>query len=153
MTESMHRLVYYSLNNLSGSHDDVDRVLRDILDVARRNNARLNVTGALMFNSSCFLQVLEGPRGAVENLFRSIQRDVRHRDVTLLSFTAVAERAFGHWSMAFVGAQDFGGRLDAFAAETGFDPAHMTGEATFQFLHKLVLDQEQASSRGLSTHR
>jgi hypothetical protein len=142
---SLYRLVYYySENRIEGSADAVDFNLRDILAAARGNNARLEITGALMFNAACFVQVLEGPRAEVDRLFARIRRDTRHAGVTLLAFEPLGQRAFGQWSMAFVGARDPEGRLKAFATESGFDPRHMSGQATFEFLHRLVLAQERA---------
>ena len=144
MTEPLYRLVYHSLNRIEGSADDVDRELRDILSAARRNNPRLGVTGALMFNASCFIQVLEGPRAALDALFQRIRRDRRHEKISLLTFERTAARSFDQWSMAFVGAQDSGGRLTAIAMESGYDPSRMSGEATVGFLRGLMLAQEQA---------
>jgi hypothetical protein len=145
--EPLHRLVYHSLNRIKGSADDVDRALRDILSAARRNNPRLGVTGALMFNASCFIQVLEGPRVALDQLFQPIRRDQRHENVSLLTFEPTAERRFDQWSMAFVGARDSGGRLTAIALESGYDPSRMSGEATAGFLRGLMLSQERALAR------
>jgi len=54
-----------------------------------------------MFNGKRFLQVLEGPSGAVENTFERIRRDTRHRAQVMLSRRTVGRREFGDWSMAF----------------------------------------------------
>jgi len=143
MQEELRRLVYYSVNAIEGSPDDIDHMLRDILETSRRNNPKLNITGALMFNANCFVQVLEGPRAAVEQLLQRFHLDKRHKSLAVLAFSPIAERAFGEWSMAFVGARAADGRLKAFAAESGFDPTRMSGEATLDFLHKMVLAQDQ----------
>jgi len=129
-----------------GSAVAVDQALRDILLTSRRNNPHLGVTGALMFNAGCFVQVLEGSRGAIDQVFQLIKPDKRHADVAVLSFGPVAERAFPNWSMAFVGAQAGDGRFEAFARESGYDPARLTGDATLEFLRKMVLAQEQAQA-------
>lgn len=75
--------------------------LESILAVARRNNRVHDITGLLMFNGKRFLQVLEGPSGAVENTFERIRRDTRHRAQVMLSRRTVGRREFGDWSMAF----------------------------------------------------
>jgi hypothetical protein len=98
------RLIYYSRNLIPGSPEEVASEIRGILDVSVRNNARCGVTGALLFNRGCFAQVLEGRQGDVEATFERIQCDPRHSDVQVLQFDRVAERGFGSWSMAFVGA-------------------------------------------------
>ena len=136
------RLVYYSRNRLPGAAMDAG-VIESILETSRVNNSRVGVTGALMFNSGCFAQVLEGPREAVEAVFERIQQDERHGDVSLLAFGPVADRAFETWSMGFVGGSEQGrARFATLAGETGFDPARMTGERLFETLHQLALDEE-----------
>jgi hypothetical protein len=138
MTEVLHRLVYHSSSRLAGADADVDGALRDILAAALRNNPRTGVTGALMFTSCCFVQVLEGPRAAIERLFQTIKGDERHDGAALLSVGPVAERAFPHWSMAFVGGPALQARFEAFARESGYDPARMSADATLDFLQKVL---------------
>ena len=72
-----------------------------ILDASRRNNARLNVTGLLIYADDMFIQVLEGDAKAVDALVRRIQRDRRHRGLMVLVRRAVRARSFGEWSMGF----------------------------------------------------
>jgi hypothetical protein len=141
----LYRLIYHSRNRLTGSASDQEKSVRDILSVARRKNALVGVTGALMFNSACFIQILEGKRDAVERIYERIRCDTRHGVVTLLSFESIAERAFGNWSMAYVGAVEAEKALhDGIAKESGYDPSKMSGESLFEFLHNLVLRDEYA---------
>lgn len=65
------------------------------------NNQRDDVTGLLLFNSRRFLQVLEGPRDAVERIFARIYDDPRHRAVVKLREGTVDDREFGQWAMAY----------------------------------------------------
>ena len=101
--EPLYRLVYYSRNLIPGHPADIEAEIDSILQSARRNNAPLGVTGALIFNSGVFAQALEGPRHSIEGVFERIQRDRRHADVQVLAFEATPERRFPNWSMAFVG--------------------------------------------------
>jgi hypothetical protein len=101
MTNALYRLVYRSRNRIAGSSGDTDQAVQDILSVSRRNNARLGVTGALMFNSGCFLQTLEGMHDPLMELFKHIERDKRHDEVSILTCEPITERVFGNWSMAF----------------------------------------------------
>lgn len=142
MTEVLHRLVYHSSNRITGADQEVEQALRDILAAARRNNPRMGVTGALMFTAGSFVQVLEGPRAAVERLFQTIRSDKRHQGATLLSFGAVSKRAFPHWSMAFVGGPALERRFEAFARESGYDPARISADSALDFLQKLVRAEE-----------
>ena len=145
MNEAMHRLVYYSRNRHAHTPEHMAATIEQILSASRRNNAKVDVTGALMFNAGCFAQVLEGPKAAVENTFERIQQDERHGDVSVLSFGPVAERAFDRWSMGFVGASALGAQVYGNVAdESGYDPSRMTSDALFATLHRLVLEEENA---------
>ena len=145
MNEALHRLVYYSRNRMGGSPGEMAETVRTILTASRSNNHKVGVTGALMFNSGCFGQVLEGPREGVENTFERIQQDARHGDVLLLAFGPTSHRSFDQWSMAFVGeAEEDAMRYGAVAGESGFDPSRMTGEALFETLQRLIIEEEGA---------
>lgn len=74
-------------------------VFDDILHVARRNNARDGITGALICRHDLFMQLLEGPRGAVTRCFTRILRDDRHAELALLWCGDAAARLFADWSM------------------------------------------------------
>jgi len=68
--------------------------------VSAKNNERRDVTGVLVEASGVFFQVIEGPPGAVDDLFNHIQRDPRHREVLLLSTRSNCEsRLFPGWGM------------------------------------------------------
>ena len=72
-----------------------------LLERCRERNARAAITGMLLYKEGNFLQVLEGPEGAVRALHAKIGRDPRHRGMITLLQGAVAERQFAGWAMAF----------------------------------------------------
>ncbi|UEM07295.1 BLUF domain-containing protein (plasmid) [Skermanella rosea] len=86
MSEQIHRLVYFSRNAMPGTEDEIVAGVQQILASSRSNNARAGVTGALLFNSGCFAQVLEGPTPAVTETFERIQWDERHSEVLVLEY-------------------------------------------------------------------
>ncbi|MCW6511313.1 BLUF domain-containing protein [Lichenifustis flavocetrariae] len=142
MTE-LYRLVYTSRNLLTGTEHARAAAVAEILATSQANNARVGVSGALLFNGGSFAQVLEGPRPVVERTFERIQRDPRHSDVNVLQCEPVAERGFPNWSMAFVGHSVKGRALwDEMASRTGFDLARIEGEDLFATLHAIVLAEE-----------
>jgi len=146
MPENLYRLVYYSRNAITGDAAALAGEITSILRKSQINNQRVGVTGALMFNSGCFAQVLEGSRSAIEDVFERIQQDERHGEVSLLGFDPVSARAFDNWSMGFVGASiDDAARYGALVQHSGFDPARMTGEALFKTLHGLAIEEEHAA--------
>ncbi|MEM8601126.1 MAG: BLUF domain-containing protein [Bacteroidota bacterium] len=75
--------------------------LTDILRVSRRNNARDQVTGLLLYHEGSFIQVFEGLSGDVNAVYRRVLADPRHRDVSLLVRRQVAYRSFPNWAMGF----------------------------------------------------
>jgi len=144
MTEMLHRLVYYSRNRIVGSAEQTSAAIAQILSASRRNNPRVGVTGALMFSTGYFAQVLEGPHDAIEDRFERIQQDERHNDVLLLCFEASATRRFENWSMAYIDrTQGPDAARDASAARR-FEPGRMTSDQLLKELHELVLDEERA---------
>ena len=100
---SFYNLSYFSESRLDDLVIDTRSEIEKILQVAQRRNARVSVTGALMFNEQRFTQVLEGSEVAVRSIFASIEQDVRHSGVTILATGTVPYRRFTSWTMAFVG--------------------------------------------------
>lgn len=95
-----YRIIYSSVSSTPMQQDD----LEDLLEQAQGNNSGKGITGALVYVNGVFLQILEGEPGAVQQLMRSIERDVRHERVTVLQEGDVAAAAFSDWDMAYVSA-------------------------------------------------
>ena len=74
-------------------------VLNGILSEARRLNPEHDITGALICRADLYLQLLEGPKEAVEATFDRIARDDRHVEVERLAGRAVEQRLFPDWAM------------------------------------------------------
>ena len=83
---------------------DADSLLMqvDILATSQRNNARDDLTGALMIHDGRFLQVLEGAAQDLDRLMTRLAADRRHEAVTIMQRTPIAERSFAGWAMASV---------------------------------------------------
>ncbi|QQP92881.1 BLUF domain-containing protein (plasmid) [Skermanella sp. TT6] len=147
MSEQIHRLVYFSRNAMPGTEDEIVAGVRQILASSRSNNARAGVTGALLFNSGCFAQVLEGPSPAVTETFERIQWDERHSEVLVLEYAPVAARSFPDWSMSFVGADRSGQQLFGDVSVTsGFNPIHLKADQIFGTLERLVREEEKQTA-------
>lgn len=93
----IYRLTYLSEAELPFDGD----ALTQVLTSARRNNAAAEVTGLLVFHDGRFLQVLEGPRANVLEIFEKIGRDPRHHTLRLLDAGDHPGRAFGQWRMGY----------------------------------------------------
>ncbi len=143
MSDALYRLIYYSRNLVAGGELELRSNLESILDRSRVNNSRDAITGALLFNSGCFAQILEGPLQQVEAAFERIQQDDRHGEVSLLALDPIAERSFPNWAMGYVGKS--AERSTSFAAigqDSGFDPARLSGEQLFELLKDLAVQEE-----------
>jgi hypothetical protein len=94
-------LIYSSTATITPSSAGFRDAMSDINARARIRNLELGITGFLMYFEGRFVQVLEGNFESVSNLFSTIRRDRRHRDVHIVSFLEVEERRFLDWSMEF----------------------------------------------------
>lgn len=75
--------------------------LQSLLAACRANNAKVGVTGALLYRDASFFQVLEGDKPVVETLFERISADHRHSRVMKIIEEPILKRDFGDWSMGF----------------------------------------------------
>lgn len=93
----MLQIIYASAATAPMGSADLDALLAQ----ARDCNLRSDVTGMLLYDDGSFLQVIEGPDGAVSSLYERIRHDSRHDRIRLLSTKTVAFREFGDWAMAY----------------------------------------------------
>lgn len=143
MNSNLHRLAYCSRNLIKGNDLEVVAELKQILAISRRNNTRVGVTGALLYNSGTFAQVLEGPLASIEQIFEAIQRDPRHSEVTVVECGTAAERDFPEWSMAFTGKPAVDKTATAVAAvDAVFAEMAGAGEQMMAVLRDLVVREE-----------
>jgi hypothetical protein len=99
---SIFRIVYRSHSRIA--QDKRGAVLAEIFDVARTNNTKADITGALLITDHYLVQALEGEEAAVRSLYEHISRDRRHEDVTVVDERPVDSRIFAEWAMAQVSA-------------------------------------------------
>jgi len=105
------RLIYKSI---STEEITSNQTLADIIDKATAVNTKLNITGLLILSGDQFLQVLEGPIDAVNDLYLKIAKDDRHKKVTLIDYEIMSTRYFKTWSMQLVDLWDLPGETRNF---------------------------------------
>jgi len=93
----LSRLIYTSECARPLDSDDIQA----LLDAARRKNRRRDLTGMLVFNSTHFLQVVEGDRERLSELYADLVRDPRHQHLLMLGVEPIARRTFVDWDMGF----------------------------------------------------
>ncbi len=138
----LYRLLYCSKNSLSGAPETYPDEIREILAKSRKNNARDNLSGGLLFSDGCFAQVLEGPLEMIEKAFERIQCDERHHDVTVLQSGPVAARAFPDWSMAFTGADAANNPLAGSRLTEAFSCASTAGEQVLKLMKQVIVQED-----------
>jgi hypothetical protein len=129
------RLLYASRSLKPASPD----VIESILAESRSHNPGLGITGILCQSGGIFMQVLEGGRLAVNQLYNQIVRDERHTDVVVLHYEEVAERRFSGWTMGQVNlAKVNPSILLKYSETTELDPYAMSGKASMALLDELI---------------
>ena len=93
----MFSLIYRSVAEDTFS----DAEVYQMLSIARDFNAEHDITGCLLFHNRRFLQLLEGEKDKVHQLFSLIESDPRHKNIEIIQTEEKTERLFNKWSMAF----------------------------------------------------
>ncbi len=75
--------------------------MEELLEKARANNQRDDITGCLIYYKGGFVQLLEGSKEKIETLYDKIKKDPRHKNVTLFSDDEISKRTFPNWGMAY----------------------------------------------------
>jgi hypothetical protein len=93
----MYELVYCSQAESNVMYDDI----LNILKMSRESNSKNNITGCLLFYKKQFVQIIEGEKDRVQELYERIKTDSRHENILLLAENVKEERHFPNWNMAF----------------------------------------------------
>ena len=75
--------------------------LNTLLAECQRNNAKIDVTGMLLYREGSFFQVLEGERTVIEALLDKIASDKRHNHTVKIISEPITNRSFGDWTMGY----------------------------------------------------
>lgn len=113
--------------------------LLSILRKSKSNNPGVGITGVLCFSEGIFLQVLEGGRSAVNQLYNRIAADTRHTQVELLSYDEIGERRFAGWSMGQVNMARLNpALLLKYSERATLDPYAVSGAVSMSLFEELV---------------
>jgi hypothetical protein len=109
-----------------------DDELFNLLEQCRKKNITLGITGMLLYKSGSFMQMLEGDKEIVLELYNTISEDERHKDVSKIISGDIKQRNFKDWSMGFYNMNKLGGlpeykklieknlSLNSFQEDSGF---------------------------------
>lgn len=113
--------------------------LDSIMEQSRRNNPRNGITGLLCHSEDIFLQVIEGGRDAICDLYNRIVTDTRHTQIRLLTYDEISERNFGGWTMGQVNTARVNPLLLLRHSEkAALDPFSGPGAASMALLSELI---------------
>ena len=101
-----------------------------ILLKTRTNNKKNSLVGVLYFGNGCFFQCLEGAAEAVDNLYETLLKDTRHKDLKVLSRKPIDVLSFSNWSMKHVPLEDEMTKLLKSQGFKTFDPYNFNAEMT-----------------------
>lgn len=112
--------------------------ISSIVEVSRRNNARVGITGALCFSVDHFLQCLEGERSAVNATYARILADPRHDQAVILRYAEIGARDFSDWIMGYVPSSILRGQtVLRYGATDRFLPADLGPDSSIALLRDL----------------
>ncbi|MBC7702253.1 BLUF domain-containing protein [Aquabacterium sp.] len=130
------RLLYASRAHKPLASDTIEA----ILTASRKNNLALGVTGLLCHSGDSFMQLLEGGRGAVNQLYTKIANDPRHGNVILLHYEEIDERRFASWTMGQVNLGKVNPSiLLKYSERPVLDPYAMPGKVSLALLEELIV--------------
>ena len=93
----MYRIIYLSSASKLLSDDELNYLLKS----SKIKNKKYNITVLLLYIDGDFLQVIEGEKQDVLNLFELIKRDERNRSIICVFNENVEKRQFPDWLMGF----------------------------------------------------
>ncbi|WP_310555627.1 BLUF domain-containing protein [Flavobacterium sp.] len=131
----MYRIIYLS----SATKLLTDDELHTLLTHSKSNNVKYNITGLLLYIDGDFLQVIEGEKQTVLNLFELIKMDTRNRSIICVFNEEVNERQFPDWSMGFsqLSYNDLQ-KIDAFEGITKKSLSNITDKVAVSFINTFV---------------
>jgi transcriptional regulator with XRE-family HTH domain len=134
----LHRLIYFS-TAIPMSDREMMLALHDITSASAPRNHSLDVTGALLACDGWFLQVLEGSKEAVLQIYGAICTDRRHHDLHVTESRPIASPRFRDWSLCAKLLQpDHAIFANVAAMSQGFDPRTLSSAVALDLLATLA---------------
>lgn len=91
----LSQLIYVSVRASECSDSEIQKILESSI----HNNAKIDITGVLLYSDKKFLQCLEGDYDEIMALYDKIKLDKRHKNVVLITVGMIKECFFPSWQM------------------------------------------------------
>jgi Sensors of blue-light using FAD len=129
------RLLYVS----KAINDDANSHTEAILASSRSHNVSNGITGILCYGGGIFLQVIEGGRAQVNELYNALVQDKRHTDVVLLHYEEITQRRFSGWTMGQVNLAKLNTSIVLkYSEKPELDPYGVSGSMSLALLEELM---------------
>ncbi|WP_430468554.1 BLUF domain-containing protein [Winogradskyella ouciana] len=99
-----YSIIYQSKSQSHFAPMDIELMLMK----AKRKNKRLKITGCIVYADNKFIQLIQGPKDAIIDLYKEIKADKRHFKVITLLEQSTEQKIWSDWSMAML---DFSGNV------------------------------------------
>jgi hypothetical protein len=99
---SLKRITYLSTAVCQFDHAQ----LQELAMHAAKNNAKHQITGVMYYKGGEFLQVIEGPSEAIDDLWSRLRQDDRHTWLEALWIEDNVQRSFTGWNMGLCDLND-----------------------------------------------
>ena len=138
------RLIYASQSRQEITGD----VLKEILLKAREKNQSSSISGMLCFNKDYFLQVIEGSRLQINQLYNKLLSDDRHTNVQLIGFSEVSQRHWSKWTMAYATpTQKNSAIFLQYSISSEFNPYFLRAKSALMLLQDLAKQLETSENQ------
>jgi len=143
--KDLYRLMYVS-DQVAETCCDMGALMED----AKLYNKSHGVTGALWYDGSRFLQLLEGDKAAINSVFRRIANSRYHRDIDVLCFSEVEDRIYKDWAMSYFGSESHNREVaEEFAGGSDLCLRSLPTETLVNMLSFLESERQQDLARSV----
>ena len=95
--------MYYSVIYQSKAQDDFSpKDIELMLIKAKRKNKKHKITGCIVYSGNKFIQLIQGQKQEITDLYKDIKADNRHFSVITLLEKSSREKIWSDWSMAML---------------------------------------------------
>lgn len=110
--------------------------VEEVLESSKNWNNSHKITGMLLYSDGNFLQILEGEKSDVQDLFQRIRKDARHKNIIKIFEKEISEESFDGYDS------------DIVLEKTKYDPVKM--ERFFDHIQVLDPSSQKAVKKVLS---
>jgi hypothetical protein len=135
----MFYMLYMSTAVKPMRYDDFSALLQQCRD----SNDKHGITGMLLYQNGTFMQMLEGERQVVLDLYDKILKDGRHTGVHTVLTGNIEKRNFEDWSMGFFNMDkagefpQYGDYIDQKLALRSFEPGSQDAYEFMMMFNKI----------------